>query len=61
MYSWDPRVALEKSLPEKTELLNDIYQTYLLKDIRNHIKNENIIGFNKLLRILATQTGNSVF
>ena len=60
IYGGFPRVALEKKGEEKTELLNDIYQTYLLKDIRNHINNENIIGFNKLLRILATQTGNLV-
>ncbi|MCL1947116.1 MAG: ATP-binding protein [Chitinivibrionia bacterium] len=55
-----PRVALEKNTEEKIELLNDIYQTYLLKDVRNYINNENFVGFNKLLRILATQTGNLV-
>ena len=55
-----PRAALERNRDEKTELLNDIYQTYLLKDVRNYINNENIIGFNKLLRLLASQIGNLV-
>jgi predicted AAA+ superfamily ATPase len=55
-----PRVALEKNTEEKIELLNDIYQTYMLKDVRNYIKNEIFVGFNKLLRILALQTGNLI-
>jgi len=55
-----PRAALVKSYPEKIEILNDIYQTYLLKDIRNYIANEQVIGFNKLIQLLALQIGNLV-
>jgi len=55
-----PRAALVKSLSEKIEILNDIYQTYLLKDIRNYIANEQVIGFNKLVQLLALQIGNLV-
>ncbi|MCL2435684.1 MAG: ATP-binding protein [Lentimicrobiaceae bacterium] len=53
-----PRAALVKSYPEKIEILNDIYQTYLLKDIRNYIANEQVVGFNKLIQLLALQIGN---
>jgi predicted AAA+ superfamily ATPase len=55
-----PRAALINSHQEKIEILNDIYQTYLLKDIRNYIANEQVIGFNKLIQLLALQTGNLV-
>jgi predicted AAA+ superfamily ATPase len=55
-----PRAALTNSYPEKIEILNDIFQTYLLKDVRNYILNEQVIGFNKLLQLLAFQTGNLV-
>jgi len=55
-----PRAALVNSHQEKIEILNDIYQTYLLKDIRNYIANEQVIGFNKLLQLLALQIGNLV-
>lgn len=30
----------------------------LLKDIRNYIRNENFVGFNKLLKLAAIQNGN---
>jgi len=53
-----PRAALVKSYPEKIEILNDIYQTYLLKDVRNYIANEQVVGFNKLIQLLALQIGN---
>jgi predicted AAA+ superfamily ATPase len=55
-----PRAALVKSYADKIEILNDIYQTYLLKDIRNYIENEQVVGFNKLIQLLALQIGNLV-
>jgi predicted AAA+ superfamily ATPase len=58
VYGGLPRTALTKNREEKIELLNDIYQTYLLKDIRNYIAQGNITGFNRMLRLLASQTGN---
>jgi len=60
VYGGLPRVALEKNKDEKIELLNDIYQTYLLKDVRNYIKNENFVEFNRLLRLLSSQIGSLV-
>lgn len=60
IYGGLPRAALTKNKEEKIEILDDIYKTYLMYDVRNYIKNEHIVGFNKLLRILAAQIGNLV-
>lgn len=59
-YGGLPKIALADNYKEKKELLNDIYQTYLLKDIRQYINNHDFIGFNKLLRILSSQVSNLV-
>lgn len=60
IYGGLPRVALADNVDEKVELLNDIYQTYLLHDVRRYVANEHFVGFNRLLRLLATQIGNLV-
>jgi len=57
-YGGLPKVALTKNHAEKIELLNDIYQTYLLKDVKQFIKNQDFVAFNKLLKILSSQIGN---
>jgi len=53
-----PRIALTKNKSEKINLLNDIYQTYLLRDVKAYVKNQDSVGFNKMLRLLASQIGN---
>lgn len=58
LYGGLPKVALANDYDEKKSLLNDIYQTYLLKDVRQYIENKNFVGFNKILRILSSQVGN---
>lgn len=60
VYGGLPRTALTMNPDEKMELLNDICQTYLLNDVRRYVANEHFVGFNKLLRLLATQIGNLV-
>ena len=60
IYGGLPRTALTENPQEKVELLNDIYQTYLLNDVRHYIANEYFVSFNKLLRLLAMQIGNLV-
>jgi len=55
-----PRVALVNTENEKIELLDDIYRTYLMRDVRSYIRNEDTVGFNKLLKLLAAQIGNLV-
>lgn len=58
LYGGLPKVALALDFREKEELLNDIYQTYLLKDVRQYIRNQDFTAFNKLLKILSSQIGN---
>jgi predicted AAA+ superfamily ATPase len=60
VYGAYPRVALIDNIDEKIDILNDIYQTYLLRDVKTYIKNEDVIGFNKMLRLLANQNGNQI-
>ena len=55
-----PRVNLIKNQKEKIQILNDIYKTYLLRDVKSYVKNTDSVGFNKLLRLLALQIGNLV-
>jgi len=55
-----PRAALTQKSTDQIELLTDIYQTYLIKDIRNYIRNEDVVGFNKLLKLLSIQSGNLI-
>lgn len=59
-YGGFPRVVLADLPADKIELLNDIYQTYLMRDVRMYIANEHFVGFNKLLRFLSMQIGNLV-
>ena len=60
IYGGLPRVALTAEHREKAEVLNDIYQTYLMNDVRHYIANAHFVGFNKLLRLLSAQIGNLV-
>jgi uncharacterized protein len=58
IYGGLPRAALTNDPRQKLAILDDIYKTYLLRDVRSYIKNEHTTGFNKLLKMLALQTGN---
>ena len=60
LYGGLPRIALTKKNKEKEELLTDIYQTYLLRDIRSYVKNQDFVGFNKLLQLISAQVANMV-
>ena len=57
VYGGLPKVVLARNTLEKQELLNDIYQTYLLRDVRQFIENKDVVAFNKLLRLLAAGIG----
>jgi predicted AAA+ superfamily ATPase len=57
IYGGYPAVILEKNIGEKTDILADIRDSFVKKDIlESGVKNE--IEFYKLFRILASQTGN---
>lgn len=58
LYGGLPKVALEFNYNEKVELLNDIYQTYLMRDVKQFIRNEDFVSMNKLLKILSSQIGS---
>ena len=56
-YGGYPRIVLEESEQKKQTLLSQIINTYIKKDIRDIGNIRNISGFNKLLEILAAQSG----
>ncbi len=60
VYGGMPRTWLEKNPAEKIQILNDIYITYLMRDVKSYVKNSDSVGFNKLIRMLALQIGNLV-
>ncbi|OIO14883.1 MAG: hypothetical protein AUJ54_13730 [Ignavibacteria bacterium CG1_02_37_35] len=60
IYGGLPRIALTKGEQPKIQMLDDIYKTYLLRDVRSYVKNEDAVGFNKLLVMLASQIGNMI-
>jgi len=49
-----------KSDEEKVRLLENIVNTYITKDIKSLIKEENIRGFNTMLYLLATKQGSLI-
>jgi len=53
-----PKVALLRNKTEKIEELQDIYNSYIQKDIKSLIKSEEISSYNNLLKILSSQIGN---
>lgn len=60
MYGGLPRAALTNTPDQKIAILDDIYKTYLVRDVRSYIKNEHFTAFNKMLKMLALQIGNLV-
>lgn len=60
LYGGFPRSALTEDKDQKIAVLDDIYKTYLIRDVRSYVKNEHFTGFNRLLRMLAAQSGNMI-
>ncbi len=60
LYGGMPRVCLTNKPKEKIQILDDIFKTYLLRDVKSYVRNRDSVGFNKLLANLAIQTGNLV-
>lgn len=55
-----PEVSLEEQAERKIKVLEEIFNSYLDKDIINFLKIEDKIAFTKLVKILAAQTGGLV-
>lgn len=58
LYGGYPRVTLTRDKTNKIEELQDIYNSYIQKDIKSLIRGEDISSYNNLLKILASQVGN---
>ncbi|MBU1085018.1 MAG: ATP-binding protein [Candidatus Beckwithbacteria bacterium] len=52
-----PRVVLSETLEEKQNIINDIYQSFLLKDISFLLNVKKLDAFSNLLRVLSSQIG----
>ncbi len=55
-----PRVILEETINEKNMIINEIFRSYMEKDISFLLKIERINVFSNLIKILSSQIGNSV-
>ncbi len=53
-----PRIVREPQIKLKKELLREIYNTYIQKDIRDLAKVSDPLKFNKLVTFLAVQVAN---
>jgi uncharacterized protein len=55
-----PRVIVEDTLDEKLKIIDEIYRSYIEKDISFLLKVERIDAFGNLIRLMAGQTGNMI-
>lgn len=55
-----PRVVLNTTLEEKRATINEIYQSYLEKDISSLLHIKKTESFTHLVKLLASQVGNLV-
>lgn len=53
-----PKIALTQGIEEKVKELEEIYNSYVQKDIKAFLRIENVSAFNKLVKILAVQIAN---
>jgi predicted AAA+ superfamily ATPase len=57
IYGGYPKVNLLKTSTDRIEEIYDIYSTYIQKDIRALLKDDNVIKFSKMIKLLAAQSG----
>jgi hypothetical protein len=57
IYGGYPRINLLTVDTDKIEEIYDIYSTYVQKDVRALLDDEDVIKFNKLVKLLAAQSG----
>ncbi|HHD92314.1 MAG TPA: ATP-binding protein, partial [Candidatus Portnoybacteria bacterium] len=53
-----PRMAIETNPDKKISILEELYTSYLDKDIKDFLGIKKINAFNKLVSLLSAQTGN---
>ena len=59
-YGGYPRVVLESSLQGKKQVIDDIYRSFLERDISFLLKVEKLEAFRHLIKILAAQIGRLI-
>ena len=57
IYGGMPGLVHEKNIEDKKRLLMDLVATYIQKDIKALLREEDILSFNRLLVLLAGQEG----
>ncbi len=55
-----PRVVIAKELAEKRMVIDEIYQSYIMRDIAYLLKVQKLDSYSKLIRALSSQIGNTV-
>lgn len=55
-----PRVVLEETLEEKQKIIDEIYQSYLEKDITYLLRVQKTEAFSNLVRLMASRIGNLI-
>jgi len=55
-----PRVVLEEELTEKTKIIDEIFRSYLEKDISYLLKVEKLDVFSSLIKVLASNIGGLI-
>jgi len=55
-----PRIILEEKLDEKIKIIDEIFRSYLEKDISYLLKIERVDVFSSLIKILADQIGKLI-
>jgi len=58
VYGGYPKVTLLNNKVEKIEEIQDIYNSYIQKDVKSLIRGENISVYNNLLKIISSQIGS---
>lgn len=59
-YGGYPAVAREIDISKKIELINEIYTTYVRKDINQLFSIKDVVAFNNLVKILSLQIGGLI-
>jgi len=60
LYGGYPAVVLNQDKNDKAELLLEIVNSYVRKDIKDLSRIENIMGFNRLIQLSAAQCGKLI-
>ena len=55
-----PRIVLEEKLTEKTKIIDEIFRSYLEKDISYLLKVEKLDAFSSLIKVLAGNIGGLI-